>query len=703
MKKLIIILITIFLLAGCQTNNTLEEPQKSIWDVEDSEADSLETIELTIEGIQKKANEERRENQLNRYDASYGSTATEDAYALSYNDFQRIKFADSDYSNEGNNTKLTIEQAKDDARIYADIIKSSYGSYYLYDQSQWEKAYQDSIDNLDKLNKDSLTGSELANALINSYLFVNDDHFRINGKSVLEANGGLLYYFYCKEFDFLKDSRGFFTTIEDKKWYVTKINGDDNIDAYLRPTIAVTGQLVYQIGTFMHEKDDNKLELSFSRGGITNTYSTKYIKSKSLNEKGGGLPSTQANIIDDYYVLGIRSFYTHNGKLDKELYKYAEQAKKLKGTSNFIIDTRGNGGGGDIYLSDFYTNYTGVNCQLNISRTVRYSYLTSSYSNYFGTKVEKQDGSYADNKNLFVYLIDKDVASSGERGVLSIKQMDNALLVGTNSRGCIIGGGRYLYLPNSKIIVSVCDAAFIEGNCTSEIEGLGWMPDIFVDGYLALDRAIKMYKYYGLLPDDNVSNLDMWGGKIETFEVENTYEKKTLSVQVCDIIVKSGQQIGDVNNAGALIVRYGDELLNGNYTVSFDTQGIDYKIEGSNLFIKVPNDIDEAVMTINYNGEEYTFNYVNMNKRASSSISVQVYENEVFDGERIGGVKKDTVIVKYNGEPLEDTYEVSFDNEAIKCTINGSKLKLNIPDDVNQATMTISYKGEDYSFNYIYQ
>ena len=137
MKKLIIILITIFLLAGCQTNNTLEEPQKSIWDVEDSEADSLETIELTIEGIQKKANEERRENQLNRYDASYGSTATEDAYALSYNDFQRIKFADSDYSNEGNNTKLTIEQAKDDARIYADIIKSSYGSYYLYDQSQW--------------------------------------------------------------------------------------------------------------------------------------------------------------------------------------------------------------------------------------------------------------------------------------------------------------------------------------------------------------------------------------------------------------------------------------------------------------------------------------------------------------------------------------------------------------------------------------
>ena len=44
------------------------------------------------------------------------------------------------------------------------------------------------------------------------------------------------------------------------------------------------------------------------------------------------------------------------------------------------------------------------------------------------------------------------------------------------------------------------------------------MPDIYVDGYLALDRAIAMCKYYGLMPDGDVALLDAWGEKIRRFE-----------------------------------------------------------------------------------------------------------------------------------------------------------------------------------------
>lgn len=62
------------------------------------------------------------------------------------------------------------------------------------------------------------------------------------------------------------------------------------------------------------------------------------------------------------------------------------------------------------------------------------------------------------------------------------------------------------------------DTAFLEHNCTSTIEGLGWMPDIYVDGYLALDRTIAMYKYYGLMPDGDVASLDAWGETIRRFE-----------------------------------------------------------------------------------------------------------------------------------------------------------------------------------------
>lgn len=328
----------------------------------------------------------------------------------------------------------------------------------------------------------------------------------------------MLYYCYINDFDFFKDEKGYFTYIENKKWYINKVGEDNNIDNYIKPTIATTGQLVYQIGTFFHINEDLNINLIFKRGEVENIYKTKYIKPSSLNQKSGELGVCGGGIYDGYYVLSIRSFEMERDNALDSLYKYAEEGSKLKGTSNFIVDNRGNGGGGDIYLTDFYENYTGESLKLNIAKTVRFSRIVNQHDNYLGSRTEKQDGTYSYNENLFVYLIDKDTASAGERGVLSIRQMDNALLVGTNSRGCIIGGGRYYKLPISKIVVTIGDCAFIEGNCTAEIEGLGWMPDIYVDGYLALDRTIKMYEYYGLNPDENVSKLDKWGRIIPTFE-----------------------------------------------------------------------------------------------------------------------------------------------------------------------------------------
>ena len=66
-------------------------------------------------------------------------------------------------------------------------------------------------------------------------------------------------------------------------------------------------------------------------------------------------------------------------------------------------------------------------------------------------------------------------------------------------------------MPNSKIVVSFGPSSFIEGNCTTDIEGLGFMPVIYVDGYLALDRVIKMYEYYGLEPGEGTDGLEYWG------------------------------------------------------------------------------------------------------------------------------------------------------------------------------------------------
>lgn len=343
-----------------------------------------------------------------------------------------------------------------------------------------------------------------------------------NGHSTIAASNGYLYYNYLKDVNFWQDAQGYFTWKDDHKWYVTAINGSDSSD-YMKPTITQEGELAYAVGTFLAEANPKDGSITLTRGDVSNTVNCHFTTARSLADKQGIYGLTQAGVYDGYYVMGVRGFPVIDCTAEEEtsLRKYPETAAKLQGTSNFIIDSRGNGRGGDVWLEGLYKNLPGEDFQLTINELRRVSELTKRRTisgEPLGLYENKTNGSYAENEHLFLYLIDKDVGSAGERGICSILQMDNALLVGTNSQGCVLGGGGACILPRTGLCVNVGDTAFLEHNCTSTIEGLGWMPDIYVDGYLALDRAIAMYKYYGLMPDGDVASLDAWGETIRRFE-----------------------------------------------------------------------------------------------------------------------------------------------------------------------------------------
>ncbi len=493
------------------------------WDgVSDDEADSLPEKKLTIKELQTKANKERINNLKCKSLHVEAAAVAEDLQALSKKEIEKIKVAQM-YDSKISDKEISKEDAWEDADLFAKICRSSYGSYYLYDRKDWDDADSKLKQWIQEASGDNIKAETLQNLILAAYTFVNDDHFRVNEKSTLDYSGNLKYYCYLKDVYFHEDDKGFYTVIKDSKWYLKEVGSSSDISAYIKPTITEEGELAYAVGTFLRSKDSLETTLTFSRGSETNKVSCKYTRAMSLREKNADYANTQAGLYDGYYVLGIRSFLDEPYE---ELCKYPETAKKLKGTSHFIIDSRGNGGGGDIWLEGFYENYSGTPLKLTINTTKRFSDLTNKFWKTFsdftetpGLYEEKQDGSFAENTHLFAYLMDKDIGSAGERGILSIKQMKNTLLIGTNSRGCMLGDGTQQYiLPNSKFAVTVGGQAFIEGNCSSDIEGLGWMPDIYVDGYLALDRTIKMYQHYHLLPDENVKNLPTWGERIQRFE-----------------------------------------------------------------------------------------------------------------------------------------------------------------------------------------
>lgn len=260
-----------------------------------------------------------------------------------------------------------------------------------------------------------------------------------NGHSTIAASNGYLYYNYLKDVYFWQDARGYFAWKDDHKWYVTAINGSDSSD-YMKPTITQEGELAYAVGTSLAEADPKDGSITLTRGDVSNTVNCHFTTARSLADKQGIYGLTQAGVYDGYYVMGVRGFPVIDCTAEEEtsLRKYPETAAKLQGTSNFIIDSRGNGGGGDVWLEGLYKNLPGEDFQLTINELRRVSELTKRRTisgEPLGLYENKTNGSYAENEHLFLYLIDKDVGSAGERGICSILQMDNALLVGTNSRG----------------------------------------------------------------------------------------------------------------------------------------------------------------------------------------------------------------------------------------------------------------------------
>lgn len=529
MKKKILptlLIVLLLMLCACGADDGLIKGSvmwsEGIWETEESPVDALPTIDLTIEKLQQQANEYRRSTVecTVDFDSFPRETIEADANCLSAEEAQQI---DVLFHETEEVRTVSVEDAKADMELFSRILRSSYGSYYLYTASQWETAAAQLQSYLQRYDGEEISGDTLVKEMLSAYAFVKDDHFRFNRQSVLRPNG-ILYYCYLKDIYFWEDEQGFFTWKDDCKWYVTAVNGEA-ITGYIKPTITPEGELAYAVGTFLAETDSLNGTITLSRGDMSNTVGCCFTMSQELLQKQGFSELTQAGLYDGYYVMGIRGFpvLEYAPGEEESLRKYPEMAAALSGTANFIIDSRSNGGGGDIWLEGFYENFTGVDFDLTINEIWRVSLLTNrryGSDNVPGLYENKTNGSYASNDNLFLYLIDKSVASAGERGINSILQMDNALLVGTNSAGCVLGGGAYI-LPHTGICVNVGDCSFIEQNCTSDIEGLGWMPDIYVDGYLALDRAIAMYKYYGLAPDENVSSLDCWGEEIMRFEVKN--------------------------------------------------------------------------------------------------------------------------------------------------------------------------------------
>jgi len=100
--------------------------------------------------------------------------------------------------------------------------------------------------------------------------------------------------------------------------------------------------------------------------------------------------------------------------------------------------------------------------------------------------------------NIIIVLIDNNAGSSGEVFIGYLRQLENALFVGTNTRGVLVTGGAIgVRLPYSGFEVRLGTTLNLRPDF-SQFEGVGFLPDLWVPPGESLERALAFIERYGL-------------------------------------------------------------------------------------------------------------------------------------------------------------------------------------------------------------
>jgi len=102
------------------------------------------------------------------------------------------------------------------------------------------------------------------------------------------------------------------------------------------------------------------------------------------------------------------------------------------------------------------------------------------------------------NRNLVIVLTDKNIASTGDLFVGHLRQLENVLVVGTNTSGTFFTGAvGSTMLPHSGFAVRVGTRLNLRHDL-SQFEGVGFMPDLWVPPGESLERVLRFIERYGL-------------------------------------------------------------------------------------------------------------------------------------------------------------------------------------------------------------
>lgn len=380
---------------------------------------------------------------------------------------------------------LTMETAREDIETFFTLLRTTYGAYdYFGGDEVFGPLEEQAIAALEsgKEEGDILYSKEIRDILYDTVSpVIRDGHFMIGEKHLIEEVRQEPYY------------------VPDQ--YIADPEAEGLDPAYVKPTIGPDGAITYGFFALSHDGSD----LPETLGGYTLDWQPcgmadleepePFVFAERAYE---GLPMLVSRKMSPYEMLP---------ESEAELERFASCGGEYADAPVLLFDVRRNPGGSDRWIMDWFEGWTGQPCASRRVWGHRYSQLSCKVFSYYPEEqmgtwrvVQRDEGTWVPREGVTFLLTDKGTASSGETVVEFLHSVENVLVVGAPSSGCsLVSSNWHFYLPNTGIEVyfgtglSFCEAM-------ENRDGVGFLPDLWVNPTEAPAAVARLCAYYGLNP-----------------------------------------------------------------------------------------------------------------------------------------------------------------------------------------------------------